>query len=86
MVTLYFVTDVLRQTARNLRHDGALWRWSTWRSGFGFFFGRHGLVRHAFGPWRAYFKADFHPSKRGGPSTRAFPCLPAVRGARAPTS
>jgi predicted metal-dependent hydrolase len=66
MVSLFFVTDVLRQTARNLWHDGALFRGSTWRSGLRFFFGRHGLVRHAFGPWRAYFKADFHPSKLGG--------------------
>jgi predicted metal-dependent hydrolase len=66
MVTGYFVTDVLRQTARNLRHDGALWRWSTWRSGIGFFFGRDGLVWQTFGPWRAYFKPDFHPSKQGG--------------------
>ncbi|HEX6706483.1 MAG TPA: metal-dependent hydrolase [Albitalea sp.] len=61
MVTFHFVTDVLRQTARNLWHDGELLRWRTWRSAFGFFFGKHGLVRHTFGPWRAYFREDFHP-------------------------
>jgi predicted metal-dependent hydrolase len=31
-ITYTFLGDVLRQTMRNLRHDGSLWRWSTWRS------------------------------------------------------
>jgi predicted metal-dependent hydrolase len=64
LVTWHFTTDVLRQTARNLWHDGELFRWRTWRSGASFLFGRHGLVRHCFKPWRAYFKADFHPSQQ----------------------
>ena len=64
IVTFHFTTDVLRQTARNLWHDGELLRWRTWRSAFGFFFGRHGLVRYTFKPWLAYFKADFHPSQQ----------------------
>jgi predicted metal-dependent hydrolase len=64
LVTFHFVTDVLRQTARNLWHDGELFRWRTWRSAASFFFGKHGLVRHTFGPWRAYFKAGFHPSQQ----------------------
>jgi predicted metal-dependent hydrolase len=64
LVTFHFVTDVLRQTARNLWHDGELLRWRTWRSAASFFFGKHGLVRETFGPWRAYFKADFHPSQQ----------------------
>jgi predicted metal-dependent hydrolase len=64
MVTFHFTTDVLRQTARNLWHDGELLRWRTWRSAASFFFGRHGLVRHTFKPWRAYFRADFHPSQQ----------------------
>jgi len=66
MVTLYFVTDVLRQTARNLWHDGELLRWRTWKSAAIFFFGKHGLVRHCFKPWLAYFKADFHPLQQDG--------------------
>jgi hypothetical protein len=64
LVTFHFVTDVLRQTARNLWHDGELFRWRTWRSAASFFFGKDGLVRHTFGPWRAYFKSDFHPSQQ----------------------
>lgn len=66
LITFHFVTDVLRQTARNLWHDGELFRWRTWRSGFDFFFGRVGLVRHTFRPWLAYFSAEFHPSLQDG--------------------
>lgn len=66
MVTFHFTTDVLRQTARNLWHDGELFRWRTWRSAASFFFGRHGLVRHTFKPWREYFRRDFHPSQQDG--------------------
>ncbi|WP_372526900.1 metal-dependent hydrolase [Piscinibacter sp.] len=66
VVTGFFLTDMLRQTTRNLWHDGALWRWSSWRSAASFFFGRDGLVRHTFGPWRAYFRRDFHPTQLGG--------------------
>ncbi|HEX6362878.1 MAG TPA: metal-dependent hydrolase [Albitalea sp.] len=67
LVTWHFTTDVMRQTARNLGHDRALWRWRTWTSAASFLFGRHGVVRHAFGPWRAYFRADFHPSQQPAP-------------------
>lgn len=63
-VTLFFVTDVMRQTVRNLNHEGQLWRWATWRSGASFLFGSNGLVRKTFGPWRAYFRSDFHPSQQ----------------------
>lgn len=64
IVTFHFTTDVLRQTARNLWHDGELFRWRTLKSAASFFFGRHGLVRHTFKPWLAYFKRDFHPSQQ----------------------
>jgi uncharacterized protein len=61
MVALHFIVDVFRQTARNLHDDGALWRWSSWRSGAALMLGREGLLRKAWRPWRAYFRADFHP-------------------------
>jgi predicted metal-dependent hydrolase len=70
LVSFHFVVDVLRQTARNLWHDGELHRIRTWRSAVSFFFGRHGLVRHTFGPWRAYFARDFHPSQQDGTLAR----------------
>lgn len=66
LITLHFVGDVMRQTLRNLRQDGELWRWRTWRSGTAFLFGRDGLLRALAGPWRAYFGAGFHPRQQGG--------------------
>ena len=63
-VTLFFLADVLRQTLLNLRRDGTLWRWSTWRSAATDLFGRRGLVRQVFQPWREYFRPDFHPSQQ----------------------
>jgi predicted metal-dependent hydrolase len=66
LVTFFFVTDVTRQTVRNLWHDGALWRWRTWRSAGPFLFGDGGLIRRSAGPWRAYFSPGFHPANQGG--------------------
>ncbi|HKW84499.1 MAG TPA: metal-dependent hydrolase [Burkholderiaceae bacterium] len=66
LVAFHFTTDVLRQTARNLWHDGELLRWRTVKSAASFFFGEHGLVRHALRPWRDYFKPSFHPAQQGG--------------------
>jgi predicted metal-dependent hydrolase len=64
IATTYFVIDSMRQTMTNLRHDGLLFKWSTWRSGFSFFFGQGGLVRECFKPWLSYFRRDFHPSQQ----------------------
>jgi len=70
-VTFFFLTDTLRQTFANLRRDGALWKWSTWRSGWTFLFGRRGLVTLTYRPWREYFRRDFHPSQQdSGASAR----------------
>lgn len=68
-VTFFFTFDLMRQTVNNLWRDGALFRWSTWRGAASFFFGRSGLARQCFGPWRAYFARHFHPSQQH--STRA---------------
>ena len=62
-VTLIFLADTLRQTVSNLRHDGTLWRWSTWKSAASYLFGKRGLVRQTFQPWRDYNRRDFHPSR-----------------------
>lgn len=63
-ITFYFLTDALRQTVRNLWHDGQLLRWRTLRSAASLFFGKQGLIRCGWEPWRAYFRPDFHPSQQ----------------------
>lgn len=66
VVTFHFTGDLLRQTASNLRRDGTLWRWSTWRSGARTLFARDGLLRACFGPWRRYLSPAFHPQLEDG--------------------
>lgn len=61
IVTLNFIVDALRQTVRNLWHDGTWWRPGTWAGGARLLFGRNGLVRQLRGPWKAYLREDFHP-------------------------
>ena len=62
-VSVIFMWDLARQTLINLWHDGSLWRWSTWRSGWRLLLARDGMFRESFGAWRDYFKRDFHPSQ-----------------------
>lgn len=66
LVSFHFTTDLLRQTANNLWHDGTWWRVSTWVSGWRTMFGREGFVRCTFGAWKAYLRPDFHPSQGDG--------------------
>src|SRR5688572_27985024 len=71
-VTTVFLIDTLRQTFNNLQRDGTLWRWRTWASGFSYLFGRRGLVRLTFKPWRDYFRRDFQPSQHDDGASRAW--------------
>eukprot|EP01036_Dinobryon_divergens_P000028 gene28-35_t len=48
-----------------LRQSGTLWKWSTWASAARTLFGRGGLVRESWKPWRQYLKRDFHPGQHG---------------------
>jgi uncharacterized protein len=63
-VTTLFLMETLRQTVKNLRQDGTLWKWSTWKSAGSYLFGKRGLVRLTWRPWREYFRRDFHPSQQ----------------------
>jgi uncharacterized protein len=63
-VTVFFLTDTLVQTVRNLRRDGTLWKWSTWKSAASFLFGKRGLVTLTYRPWKEYFRHDFHPNQQ----------------------
>jgi predicted metal-dependent hydrolase len=69
-VTLFFLTDTLRQTVHNLRRDGSLWKWSTWKSAARHLFGQRGLVRLTYRPWRDYFRRDFHPNQQDASAAR----------------
>jgi predicted metal-dependent hydrolase len=71
-VTAIFLGDTVRQTALNLRHDGLLWKWSTWQSAAKLLFGRGGLVREVYGRWRDYRRADFHPQQHDDARSRAW--------------
>ena len=69
-ITYIFITDAMRQIVLNLRQDGTLWRWSTWKSAASFFFGKRGLARQTFKPWRDYLRADFHPAQHDDTRSR----------------
>ncbi len=62
-MTFLFLSDLLRQTVNNLHRDGTLWKWRTWKSAGGFLFGRRGMIRVTYRPWRAYKQPDFHPNQ-----------------------
>jgi predicted metal-dependent hydrolase len=63
-ITWVFLQDTLRQTVANLRRDGTLWKWSTWTSAAGYLFGKRGMIRQSYQPWKAYKRPDFHPSQQ----------------------
>ena len=71
-ITLIFLMDASRQTLSNLHRRGALWKVRTWTSAASWLFGRRGLVRRTFGPWRAYFRADFHPAEQDSARSAAW--------------
>lgn len=61
-ITFIFMSDLLRQTVNNLYRDGTLWQWRTWKSAASFLFGKRGMIRLTYKPWRAYKQPDFHPN------------------------
>lgn len=61
--TYLFIVENLRQTVSNLRREGTLWKWSTFKGGWTFLFGRRGIVRRTYPAWREYFRTDFHPDQ-----------------------
>jgi predicted metal-dependent hydrolase len=63
-ITTVFLGDLARQTLNNLRADGTLWKWSTWKSAASYLFGKRGMIRATYRPWRAYLREDFHPSQQ----------------------
>ena len=68
-ITTIFLGDTLRQTCSNLKRDGTLWKWSTWKSAASYLFGKRGLIRQTYQPWRDYLRRDFHPSQHDSTSS-----------------
>lgn len=60
-VSLVFWWETTLQTVHNLRRDRALWKWATWRSAAGAWFGRRGLAWHLLKPGLDYLSPRFHP-------------------------
>jgi hypothetical protein len=63
-VTMIFLGDTLRQTISNLKRDGTLWKWSTWKSAASFLFGKRGMISSSYRAWREYLRKDFHPNQQ----------------------
>jgi predicted metal-dependent hydrolase len=62
-ITVVFLTDVMTQTVQNLWHDGSLFKWRTWQSGYTLLMAKDGLFRGNYGLWRDYMAPDFHPNQ-----------------------
>ncbi|MGJ7511387.1 metal-dependent hydrolase [Variovorax sp. GT1P44] len=69
-VTLIFLGDLFRQTTANLRKEGVLWKWATWRSAARVLLGRGGLLRESWANWWRYLRRDFHPSQQDSAMSR----------------
>ena len=69
-ITATFLMDVTRQTLRNLWHDRALLRWSTWKSAWTLLLAPNGMLRANYRAWRHYEKPDFHPRQQDDSSAR----------------
>ena len=59
--TYHFFVDLLSCTFSMLRHDKQLWKWTTFKSGWKFMFGKKGFIRELWPQYKMFYKADFHP-------------------------
>ena len=72
IVSVIFMWDLLRQTVRNLWHDNALFKLSTWRSAGKLLFSKDGMVRGNIAHWRDYMREDFHPEQHDASRSKAW--------------
>lgn len=63
-ITITFLSDVTRQTIRNLWQDGSLFQWSTWRSAYRLLLAKDGMFRGNYAQWKDYMRHDFHPRQQ----------------------
>ncbi len=62
--TWFLLVDIMGGVIHMLRRDGQLWKPRIWREGFGFLFGKDGILRRIWPAYRDYFRDDFHPWQR----------------------
>ncbi|MFN0001057.1 MAG: metal-dependent hydrolase [Burkholderiaceae bacterium] len=62
-ISLVFLSDVARQTLRNLWHDKSLFKWGTWSSCYRLLFAPGAMLRGNYSLWRDYMAPGFHPSQ-----------------------
>jgi len=65
-ITITFLSDVTRQTVRNLWQDASLFQWSTWRSAYKLLLSKDGMFRGNYRLWRDYMAPGFHPRQQDG--------------------
>lgn len=59
--TFFLIWDILHGVRHILRRDGKLWSLKVWASGLIFLFGKQGVLRGAWQPYKDFFREDFHP-------------------------
>jgi predicted metal-dependent hydrolase len=59
--TLFLTWDILHGVRHILKCDGMLWSPKIWLSGVRFLFGKQGILRGTWAPYKAFFDQDFHP-------------------------
>ncbi len=71
-VTVIFMYDLFCQTVRNLWHDRALFKLSTWRSAWTLLLAKDGMLRANVAQWRDYLREDFHPEQHDASRSQAW--------------
>lgn len=59
--TLFLTWDILHGVRHILKSDGKLWSPTVWLSGVRFLFGKQGILRGTWAPYKEFFREDFHP-------------------------
>ena len=59
--TLFLTWDILHGVRHILKCDGKLWSAKVWLSGIRFLFGKQGILKGTWAPYKDFFREDFHP-------------------------
>ncbi len=59
--TIHFSYMIARHVWHFLAKDKVQWKWKTWKTGYQFLLGKHGIIRQMFGDYVDYYRLSFHP-------------------------